>query len=457
MVRMLLALVLLVAAGCRSAPRGEESVLVIGAGVAGLSAARALHDAGRSVIVLEARDRIGGRTATSEVGGAPVDLGAMYVHGTVDSPLAAFCAAEGIELVPDEFGANPIFDAARGAPLTGGVIKLGMASRSFEARLDDLAAALPREASVADAIEAFLEAGELNDEQARYASFAITQLMLELNDAAPVDRMSLHAYLTAEYQEYAGGDHVVPGGYVQVVEALARGLDVRTNEPVSAVSYDETGVVVRSASGEHRGSHAIVTVPLGVLKAGKIEFEPPLPDLKQRAIDRLAQGHLEKVVLRFDEPFWKAHGAASTILYLAEELGDFPGFADWSAVAGAPTLVCLFGGASARRLLDLFDDDELVAGAMHALRDMFGEDVPDPIASRVTRWSEDPWTLGSYSYFALGSGPHDMRALAEPVDGRLLFAGEATEPLTYGTVHGAMLSGLREARRIAAEARLPGN
>ena len=108
-------------------------------------------------------------------------------------------------------------------------------------------------------------------------------------------------------------------------------------------------------------------------------------------------------------------------------------------------------------MLDHWDDEEIVARAMGALRDIFGADIPDPIFTHVTRWRDDPLALGSYSYLPIGSSSDNMRALGEPVGGHLLFAGEATAPLVYATVHGALVSGLREARRIVGDAAaLPG-
>ncbi len=446
-----------VAAPAEPARPIERPVIVVGAGVAGLAAARALHDAGRDVVVLEARDRIGGRIHTLDVGGAPVDAGAMFLHGVVGNPLAALCDALGIEHRPDGFGMGLIHDAASDGATDGGHLQLLRATRAFESRLAELAAALPPDASMQDAIEAFLDGdGERTESQRRHASFALTQLLIELYEAGPPDRMSLRAYVESPYTEFAGGNHVLPGGYARVVEALARDLDVRLEQPVSRIAYDALGVAVTTPSGELRGSHAIVTVPVGVLQAGRIAFDPPLPASKLSAIGRLDMGNLEKVVLRFEEPFWRERGPFSTFLYIAETPGEFPGFTDWSVAAGAPTLVCLTGGRSARNALDRWDDDEMVARALDALRAIFGPGVPAPIATHVTRWRDDPWTLGSYSYLPVGATPDDMRELAEPVDGRLLFAGEATEPLLYATVHGALVSGLREARRIAGDALLPG-
>ena len=455
---------LAVLAGCaataaRPEPEAPPPVIVVGAGVAGLSAARALHDAGLEVVVLEARDRIGGRAWTPDVGGAPVDAGAMFVHGVVGNPLAALCDALGIAHEPSGFGLGPVFDAASGAALEEQMMmQLGFTMRDFENQLERLAASLPEDASMRDGIEAFLDgADDLSEEERRVASFALTQLLIEIYESGPPELMSLDNYVEAPYEEFAGGNHVVAGGYVTLVEALADGLDVRLGEPVTGIHHGPDGVAVTTASGEHRGSHAIVTVPLGVLKAGAIEFDPPLPASKRGAIERLDMGNLEKVVLRFETPFWRERGASGTILYIAENPGEFPAFVDWTDAAGAPTLVCLYGGRSARDVLAKWADGEIASRAMEGLRDIFGADVPPPTATLVTRWRDDPWARGSYSYLPIGSSPDDMRELGAPVGERLLFAGEATEPELYATVHGALVSGLREARRIAGEAAvLPG-
>ncbi|MFN0009836.1 MAG: flavin monoamine oxidase family protein [Planctomycetota bacterium] len=462
--RAALAVGLAVLAGCATPPaiperKGPPPVIVVGAGVAGLSAARALHDAGLEVVVLEARDRIGGRAWTPEVGGVPVDAGAMFVHGVVGNPLAELCDAMEIAHEPTGRGASLVFDAVSGAELEMPMaIRLGMATIDFENQLERLVASLPQDASVRDGIEAYLDgADELSDKERRVASFALTQLLIEIYESGPPERMSLEHYAGAPYDEFAGGNHVVAGGYVTLVEALADGLDVRLGEPVTGIRHGPDGVLVTTASGAHQGSHAIVTLPLGVLKTGAIEFDPPLPESKRGAIERLDMGNLEKVVLRFETPFWSERGESGTILYIAENPGEFPAFVDWTEAAGAPTLVCLYGGRSARDVLAKWTDEEIASGAMEALRDIFGADVPSPTATLVTRWRDDPWTRGSYSYLPIGSSPDDMRELGAPVGERLLFAGEATEPKLYATVHGALVSGLREARRIAGgAAALPG-
>ena len=186
----------------------------------------------------------------------------------------------------------------------------------------------------------------------------------------------------------------------------------------------------------------IVTVPLGVLKAQTIAFDPPLPERKRRAIERLGFGLLNKVVLSFEEPFWPESPDMIGLVGQEQPVADL---VNGLTFAGAPLLVGLRGGAAARSREALSDQDAIgeVLAAMDA--------APEPTGALVTRWAADPYARGSYSFLAVGSSPADLRALAEPVGERLLFAGEATHEDFFATVHGAYMSGIREAERILGE------
>ncbi len=421
---------------------------MVGAGVAGLTAARALHDAGLEVLILEARDRIGGRAWTRKIDGAQVEMGAMFLHGTVGNPVAELSQALGLPYTPRRFGLGPVYDAERGARLDA-PLQFMLTLSAFEREIPDLIEALPPDASMADAIEHYLVQEGLEGEERRLASFALEQLLAELYDAGPPERISLRHY--GEYEELEGGDQLLEGGYVTLVEALAEGLDIRLEEPVRRIDHDAAGVTVRTDSGAFRGSHAIVTVPLGVLQAGSIEFEPPLPEEKLAAIARLDMGTLEKVILRFETAFWREGKSVTNFAYIGLEPGEFPAFLDFTDHAGAPTLLCLVGGQSARDMLDTMSDAEIEERMREVLEEIFGPDIPEARAVVVTRWRHDPFARRSYSYLPVGASPADMTALGAPVGERLLFAGEATVPEYYGTVHAALLSGLREARRIGGE------
>ena len=402
------------------------------------------------MVVLEGRDRIGGRTFTSQVGPATVDLGAAWIHGPEDNPVALLAERndlgyEAQDLTPDLF-----FDAVEGSP-----VPLEQLSEPFEIALGfeenavELSEELGPGASLADALDTYFADVAAMPTTGRRARYIAESLAEEIG--GPFDRVSFESVADGEYVELGGGDQVLDGGYATIVELLADGLDVRTSTPVTAI--DSTGdVAVVSADGEDVvARRVIVTVPLGVLKAGTISFEPPLPSRMTSAIERLGMGSFEKVVFVFDERFW-ADEFEVGIAYLADG-GDgleFPTFFDMTEFAGAPTLVCLYSGAFAARVQQE-PPTSITAACLDVLREVLGE-VPDPVASHATSWTNDPFSLGSYSYYTVDADPDDTRALAEPPDGLLSFAGEATSVEAYQTVHGAFISGLREARRIDARA-----
>jgi monoamine oxidase len=225
-----------------------------------------------------------------------------------------------------------------------------------------------------------------------------------------------------------------------LADHLARNLTIRLGAVVTRITHGGPGVRVETAQQVFDADRVIVTVPLGVLKAGAIVFDPPLPEAKRRAIDRLGFGLLDKVVLTFDEPFWPQ---GHDMLGIAGRNPPVSDLVDGSRFTDVPLLVGLRGGANA--LVRERDPDDLTVGqVLTALR------APEPVGVLVTRWAADPFARGSYSFLAVGAGPDDQEALAAPVGDRLAFAGEATHSEFFATVHGAYLSGLREADRILA-------
>jgi monoamine oxidase len=190
----------------------------------------------------------------------------------------------------------------------------------------------------------------------------------------------------------------------------------------------------------------LVTVPLGVLKAGHIRFEPGLPHDKQSAIARLGFGTLNKVALSFPNVFWDEE-----IHYIGIAGINGPDLCEWVnlyPVNGAPILVGLAVGDAGRRL-DHMDDSSIYEHAMGRLRGTFGYGIPEPQGMAVSRWTADPYALGSYVHMAPGSSLEDCKTLAQPVDERGFFAGEHTNHYYPATVHGAYLSGARAAEEMA--------
>lgn len=429
----------------------SDTVLVIGAGFAGLTVANALVAAGRPVQVIEARERIGGRTWTADFGGAPVDLGAAWIHGTEGNPVACFARQVGVGWRQSEVidGTIAAFDPHAGFLTLEQIVRdLAGPQAGFEAGVDELRATLGPGASLSEATALFLDGAGLTGAARRYADFAIRQGIVELFYGGPADLTSLDAIFTDG--EIPGGNHFPDGGYARLVDALARDVPVTLGETVAEIAHDADGVVVRTDRDVHRGSHAVVTVPLGVLKAAHIRFAPELPAAKRDAIARLDMGNFEKVVLRFPRPFW-LDPVRNTTLYLSDTYGEFPVYFDLSRFTGAPDLLCFCGGVFARGMAAL-GDEAVFARVQAILSETFGASVPSPELATRTRWYTDPLALGSYSYIPVGATRADMDALGAPASERLLFAGEATVPESYGTVTAAMASGLREARRLLARA-----
>jgi len=215
---------------------------------------------------------------------------------------------------------------------------------------------------------------------------------------------------------------------------------------VHKVEHGPSRVCVTTSAGSFEADAAIITLPLGVLKAGSVEFSPRLPVAKERAIAQLGMGHLAKVVLRYDRAFW--HRDQYVYGYLCRPVRDSPTMVfSLMKTHDIAALVLQAGGTLARRIEEM-TMAECESWASSVVRDIFGTATPAPRSVDRTQWSRDPLSLGSYAYVAVGSTPDDIATLAEPVADTLYFAGEATYRYHWAGAHGALASGIREAARI---------
>ena len=301
---------------------------------------------------------------------------------------------------------------------------------------------------------------QLNPTLAGRAQFALEATYSA--SAGRIDRQLLHTPdegwpYDQTWGEVDENDQIVTGGYKKLVDFLANGLDIRLKQTVGRIEHNKNRVTLSTTSGQtYEGTHVIVTVPLGVLKANGIKFDPALPSDKNDAIKRVGFGTFEKVIFNYSENFWgNAIGVTGYYAGVGIERA-YPIFIDMSKFAGSPTLVCIYSGHFAQVAQDTLSDSAIVAGAQSAIADIVGKKPPTPVATRVTRWRSDPYSLGSYSFVSVDSRQGDSHLLAKPVGERLLFAGEATSGALGASVDGALGSGLREAQRLVSDATLPG-
>jgi monoamine oxidase len=438
-----------------------ERVLVIGGGWAGLTVANALRNAGVECVVLEGRDRIGGRAHTVDLGGVPTDLGCSWIHDPYGNPLTRYADQAGVGRrnadIFDDGLTYRMWDGHLGREL-GPVDRSLALGRALQfIALDNKLAdeELGAGASVHDGAQLFLDRYRVHGDARRQAEYAI-RLFADLAETVSWRDLSLHQWATRDL-EYTGtglGDWPI-GGYVRLIDAMAGTTDVRLGHAVTAIERRRSSVVVSAVAGDanrrhrvrFRGSHVVVTVPLGVLKAGSVAFDPGLPPDTRAAIDRVGFGTIEKVALHFDAPFW-ADLTHSHVLHLSgHDDFELPLWIDVRQISGDPCLMVFTGGPAARRFGAL-DQREALEVTLRRLAEVLGRPVPAPLDWAVTGWQHDPFTRGSYASILTGGTADDLDVLAAPVGGRVLFAGEATDHNRYAHADGAMRSGIREAKRI---------
>ncbi|WP_291045518.1 NAD(P)/FAD-dependent oxidoreductase [Herbiconiux sp.] len=424
-------------------------VIVVGAGISGLTAARLLQQQGLQVVVLEARERVGGRVWTDRGDGLVTDLGASWIHGVTGSPVAAAADAFGLPTVEFTVGgyqpdSRPIAHySPDGVRLTDEEAARYVTDIHVvdEALTAILTASAP-DASYRDVTDEALAAQGWDDERAQRVREYLEH-RAEEQYGAWIEDLAAHGL---DDDSIDGHEVVFPDGYDQLAEHLAEGLDIRLGTAVDAVEWSSEGVSV-SASGEVlRAGAAVVTVPVGVLHSGDLRITPSLPGPVQEALDRLTMNDFEKVFLRFPTRFWDED------VYAIRQQGPegvwWHSFYDLTPLHGVPTLLTFAAGPAARAIRG-WSEERVAGSVLEQLRRLHGERVEEPTRVHLTAWHADPWARGSYAYMTLGSTTADHDALAEPIGGGTLhLAGEATWTDDPATVTAALLSGHRAAENL---------
>ncbi|KAE8709979.1 putative polyamine oxidase 4 [Hibiscus syriacus] len=424
----------------------SPSVIVIGAGMAGISAAHALHEASIQVTVLESRDRIGGRVHTNYSFGFPVDLGASWLHGvSKENPLAPLISRLGLPLYRTSGDNSVLYDHdlesyalfdmdGRHVPQEL-VTKVGEAFERILQEANKVRKELSEDMSISSAFSIVFERRpDLRLEGLEHQVLQWYICRMEGWFASDADTISLKSWDKAEL--LPGGHGLMVRGYLPVINTLAKGIDIRLNHRVRKIARCYNGVMVTVEDGTtFVADAAIVAVPVGVLKAKTIKFEPKLPEWKEAAIDDLGVGIENKIILHFGKVFWPN---VEFLGVVAETSYGCSYFLNLHKCTGHPVLVYMPAGQLARDIEKL-SDEAAAEFAFMQLKTILPE-ASAPIQHLVSRWGSDINTLGSYSFDAVGKA-HDLyERVRVPVD-NVFFAGEATSMSYPGSIHGAFATG----------------
>ncbi|XP_056377226.1 lysine-specific histone demethylase 2 isoform X2 [Hyla sarda] len=440
----------------------NKSVIIVGAGPAGLAAARQLHNFGLQVMILEARDRIGGRVWDDKsFKGVTIGKGAQIVNGCINNPIAIMCEQIGIKMRKLREKCDLIQEGGR---ITDEAIDKRM-DFHFNAILDVVAEwrkdksqhqDVPLGDKIQEIYKTFIqESGiQFTDEEEKVLQFHLSNL--EYACGSNLHNVSARSWDHNEFFAQFSGDHtMLTDGYSAITDKMAEGLDIQFKSAVKTIDYSGQEICLTTANGKmYNAQKVLVTVPLALLQKNMIHFNPPLPEKKIKAINCLGAGIIEKIGLQFPYKFWdsKIYGADffGHIPPDPSKRGLFSVFYDMDPQGKHAFLMSVITGDAVTFIKNM-DDKQVVKQCMVVLKEMFKEqDVPSPVKYFVTRWSKDPWAQMAYSFVETGGSGEAYDILAEDIQGKVFFAGEATNRHFPQTVTGAYLSGVREASKITA-------
>jgi monoamine oxidase len=416
----------------------DKSVIVIGAGISGLAAAKKLKEKGFTVTVLEAQEKVGGRLRTDRSLGLAFDEGASWIHGPNGNPITSLAQQAGATTFLTDDESLKVYDV-NGTLYTSNY--LDTQYTEFEKAIE----AVRNAGSVSESFESVFERlypSKVND------SLWIFMLSAYLEFNAGGDISQLSSKYFDDDEQYSGADLLIINGYDKVAEYLAIDLTVRLNQKVTEVNYSSSKVIVVTNQETVEADYVIVSVPLGVLKKNHIQFTPELPSVISGAIERLKMGNVNKFLLTWDTAFWDTN--LQYVGFTPQEKGKFNYFLNLNTFSATANSLMTFAFGEYADQSELLSDAEIIDEIMNHLKKIYGNSIPNPKSMLRTKWAQNEFTYGAYSFATNGTTSQDFDSLTSVVDNKVYFAGEHTNKDYRGTVHGAYLSGVSQAAKIIA-------
>ncbi len=341
------------------------SVVIVGAGASGIAAAKTLVAAGASVIVLEARDRIGGRIWSADIDGAAIDLGASWIEDPSTDPIVAAAGDTATSgLVAFDASQNVVRNKG-GQSLSP--LEMVAFRRQWASALDGAIQqrkTLKVDAALGEAVRSSIGAEGLTEsEQRAFDYFAVTEI--EHYRGTDINDIGLRHF--DEGVARSNSRALVRGGYASLLTQLAQSMDVRLNQTVESIDYRSTPRV-KTTTETFSADAIISTLPLGTLRSNSVAFNPALPDAQRNAVGRIGIGTVNSYALKFDRVFWEPD--APVIQFLSPSKGEWLTFVNANVTTGQPVLIGRNADRFGRRA-ELLTDEQVVSSAMVALRTMY--------------------------------------------------------------------------------------
>jgi monoamine oxidase len=425
---------------------GHVDAIVIGAGAAGVAAARMLQDYGQSVLVLEARDRIGGRIHTDyDWADHPIELGAEFIHGEVVTweMLRQF----GMDAFPVLEESQAYLHTPKGSRLRHPEQPLPTNEQIAFDLLES------NESSIWDWVDAWIAAGKPDTDLATMLRLSDVVIPPDLHRVIDnsyssdygvyLHQLGVYGVAESTYEGDGANEYRIAEGYSKLLDRLATGLNIKLSSPVTQIEWAGDLAIVKTATEQFTTDRVIITLPLALLQRNTVTFIPELPNWKQKAIQGLGLTHIIKLILKFDRPFWPENWEYC-VTHLDSQLWWRPGAGRDNE---APIITAFVGSDGADRIRALGETEAAKLGVKH-LEEIFDVDLTDRlIDAKLIDWQTEPYSQMGYTYTPV-NGTGLRQKLGESLHDRLFFAGEATSVLRPSTVHGAFETGFRAAQEI---------